>query len=115
MVYLTILDKNPNIFLPSLLAVSPRICSEPTFDVQSHCDSYQHLPQIVLHDAVKLIFDEIACATGISMTETYQKIVEVLLQRNRGLLRLLYLNRANNEQRCRRPPPPKVMKFLHSD
>jgi hypothetical protein len=75
-VYLTILARNPNTFLPFILAISPRVSRDLNAD--DYCDNYSDVDKIVLDGALEQTFNHIALALGINDTPIYKKISDLL-------------------------------------
>lgn len=75
-VYLQILEEAPGVFLPFLIAISPRACEE--LDLSTFLQNYKEQEQIQLRNDAEEIFEKTANTHGINESSHYKKLIRLL-------------------------------------
>ncbi|KAF2185279.1 hypothetical protein K469DRAFT_665560 [Zopfia rhizophila CBS 207.26] len=75
-VYLGVLDEAPHVFLPFILAISPKACE--CFDSSDFCQDHKKQNRIPLSSEAKSILEEIAEKHEISQSPHYKRLIELL-------------------------------------
>ena len=82
-VYSTVLDENPNAFLPFLIAISPRTCR--SFKVDKYCTKHIEQNKIVLTDDTRKVLEDMGSRRKISEHDLFKKFMNVLFPAQPGL------------------------------
>jgi hypothetical protein len=77
-VYLEVLDEDPHLFLPFILAISPSACG--TFDASELCQRLKQEHPIQLRNDAKIVLDDIANENGIIGSPHYKKLIQDLFR-----------------------------------
>lgn len=75
-VYLKILDCDPHLFLPFILAITPKACE--TFNVFKFQQQKAEGNRLVLNDSAKLILEDIAKNCKIDSNPHFRRLIEAL-------------------------------------
>lgn len=75
-VYLEVLDEDPHVFLPFILAISPKACE--SFDISGFCQCHKKCKRIYLSNDAKTIFEDIAKRQKLDQSPHYKRLIEVL-------------------------------------
>ena len=78
-VYLAILDYDPNLLIPFILAISPRACE--TFDVLRFCRLYTRTKKLHLKNDANLLLEKISRESQIDHSPYYKRLTEALFSK----------------------------------